>query len=314
MRWLSGPSRSVVAEAVRAVAPELSGLPLQIPDRVGGSDPVYWSSCTALGAEFFVKFAWSEPAARRLLHQIRVLAALADEPAVPFLPEVVASGTDPLILVTRRVRGASLFKVVDSLDRDYGGLQIARFLVALHSDETRLRVEAVTGGVPAWYPLVTTSALRERFGRLVAPEQQRKVACWCDWADETLTEPRPRVLVHGDLHGDNQVWCGDDLKAVLDFENAGAGEPEYELRAFPGPGMGPGLELLTAVVGHYQRIAGRELSIERLMAWHLRQTLGDALWRSEAGLPLPDQRAPQEWVADIAARFGSLGGPFAQLL
>jgi hypothetical protein len=67
-------------------------------------------------------------------------------------------------------------------------------------------------------------------------------------------------------------------------------------------------------VGHYQRIAGRELSIERLMAWHLRQTLGDALWRSEAGLPLPDQRTPGEWVADIAARFGSLGGPFAQLL
>lgn len=314
MRWLSGPSPSAVAEALQAAAPELGGLPLDIPDPVGGDDPVYWSSCAALGPDFFVKFAWSEPAARRLLHQIRVLAALADQPSVPFLPAVVASSADPLILVTRRVRGSSLFTVVDSIDRDYAGLQIARFLAALHCDEARRRVEAVTGEVPAWYPLVSTSALRERFGRWVAPEQQRKVARWCDWADETLAEPGPQVLVHGDLHGDNQIWHGGELKAVLDFENVGAGEPEYELRAFPGPGMGPRVELLSAVVGHYQRIAGRELSIERLMAWHLRQTLGDALWRSEAGLPLPDHRAPGEWVADIAARFRALDGSFARLL
>jgi hypothetical protein len=71
--------------------------------------------------------------------------------------------------------------------------------------------------------------------------------------------------------------------------------------------MGPGLELLTAVMRHYGRMAGRELSAERVMAWHIRQALGDALWRSEAGLPLPDHRTPGEWVADIAARFASLG-------
>ena len=147
----------------------------------------------------------------------------------------------------------------------------------------------------------------------MTPEQQHKVLRWCDWADEILAEPRPQVLVHGDLHGDNQVWCGGELKGVLDFEDAGAGQPEYELRAFPGPGMGPGLELLTAIMRHYERIVGCELSAERLMAWHLRQTLGDALWRSEAGIPLPDHRSPGEWAADIAARFGSHGGSFAEL-
>jgi hypothetical protein len=72
--------------------------------------------------------------------------------------------------------------------------------------------------------------------------------------------------------------------------------------------MGPGLELLTAVTRHYQRIAGRELSAERVMAWHVRQALGDALWRSEAGIPLADHRAPGEWVADLAGRFRCLGG------
>jgi Phosphotransferase enzyme family len=275
MSWIPEPSQPAVAEALRPLAPELSGLLVAVPDLTNGGDPVFWSTSVALGEDFFVKFAWSEPAAHFVLHQITVLEALAREPAVPFLPEVIAAGTDPAILVTRRVRGASLF---------------------------------AAGAVPAWYPLVTTGALRERLGRWVTSDQQEQVAGWCDWTDETLADPRPLVLVHGDLHGDNQVWDGGELKAVLDFANVGAGEPEYELRAFPGPGMGPGLELVSAVTRHYERMTGRELSTERIMAWHIRQALGDVLWRSEAGLPLPDHRAPGDWVADIAARFCSLGG------
>jgi len=93
----------------------------------------------------------------------------------------------------------------------------------------------------------------------------------------------------------------------VDFATAGAAEPEYELRGFPGPGMGPGLELLTAVMRHYQQATGRQLSADRLMAWHLRQALGDALWHSEAGIPLNDHRTPPEWVDDLAARFSMLG-------
>jgi hypothetical protein len=40
---------------------------------------------------------------------------------------------------------------------------------------------------------------------------------------------------------------------VLDFETVGLAEPEYDLRAFPGPGLGPGLELLLATVSRYER-------------------------------------------------------------
>jgi aminoglycoside phosphotransferase (APT) family kinase protein len=307
MRWLSGPTPAAVADALRAVAPELSRLPVRIPAVRTSGDPAWHSASAPVGQDYFAKFAWSAPAAERLRHQITVLDALGREPAVPFLPEVVAAGVDPLILVTRRVPGSSLFSVADSVQPDRAGRQIAQFLAALHGDQTRRRVEALTGVVPAWYPLVSTDALRQRFGRQVTPPQQRQVTRWCDWADETLAEPRPPVLVHGDLHGDNQVWRGDQLRAVLDFENVGRGEPEYELRAFPGPGMGPGLELLTAVVRHYDQLTGRRLSVERIMAWHLRQALGDALWRSEAGLPLPDHRTPGEWVADLAARFQAAG-------
>ena len=43
------------------------------------------------------------------------------------------------------------------------------------------------------------------------------------------------------------------------------------------------------------------------MAWHLRNVLGDALWRSEAGIPLADHRTPSEWVEDLATRLSALG-------
>jgi hypothetical protein len=113
------------------------------------------------------------------------------------------------------------------------------------------------------------------------------------------------VLVHADLHGDNQVWTHDQLRLVVDFETASAAEPEYDLRAFPA--TGPGVELLTATLRHYQHITGRHLAIDRVMAWHLRTALGDALWRSEAGIPLPDHRTPEAWVDDLSTRFQELG-------
>ena len=118
----------------------------------------------------------------------------------------------------------------------------------------------------------------------------------------------PSVVVHGDFHGGNQVWDGDQLRVVVDFETVGLAEPEYDLRTFPG--TGPGVELLTATLGHYERITGRDLDVGRVMAWHLRTALADALWRSEASVPLPDHRTPPEWVDDLAKRFTALGvGP-----
>jgi hypothetical protein len=71
--------------------------------------------------------------------------------------------------------------------------------------------------------------------------------------------------------------------------------------------MGPGVELLTAIMRSYQQLTGRRLSTKRVMAWHLRNALGDVLWRSEAGLALADHRIPPEWVDDLSARFSALG-------
>ncbi|RLK58502.1 hypothetical protein [Actinokineospora cianjurensis] len=57
----------------------------------------------------------------------------------------------------------------------------------------------------------------------------------------------------------------------MDFETASAAEPEYDLRAFPD------VEVLTATVRHYERLSGQVLSIDRIMAWHLRATRFAAL-------------------------------------
>jgi hypothetical protein len=257
MKWLAECSAAALREALLAVAPELSRWPVSVPvpDPAAKRDPVWWSSSAAIGDQFIAKFAWSQPAALRLAREIGILTALGREPKVPYLPEVVASSTDPLLLITRRVPGASMFEVIDSIERGRAGKQLALFLAALHHPAARQRAELVVGKLSgAHLPPATTDMLRTRFGAWVRPDQRPTVSCWCDWVDGVLAVPGDAVLVHGDLHGDNQVWDHDELRLVVDFETVGAAEPEYDLRTFPGPGTGPGVELLTAVMHHYQRI------------------------------------------------------------
>jgi hypothetical protein len=75
----------------------------------------------------------------------------------------VASSTDPVLLVTRLVPGASLFDVINSIDRERAGQQLARFLAALHHPAARQRAEAAVGKLTgAHLPPATTAALRER--------------------------------------------------------------------------------------------------------------------------------------------------------
>jgi aminoglycoside phosphotransferase (APT) family kinase protein len=309
VRWLAEGSVTALAGALREVAPELAGYPIVIPGRTYvGPDQLWRVYSESIGTEFVAKFAWSRTAALQVRHEIGVLTALA--PVVPHLPEVVVGSTDPLLLVTRRVPGTSLFAVADSIDRDDAGRQLAEFLAALHKPIARARVEAETGPVPAARPLTATEVLRDRFAAWVDPERYRSVLRWCDWADTVLAEPGPggpAVLVHADLHGDNLVWDSGELRLVVDFETLGMAEPEYDLCGFPGPGLGPGVELLTHLVRHYQQVTGRPLALERIMAWHVRHALGDVLWRTDAGIHLADHRAPPDWVDDLAARFAALG-------
>ena len=160
MQWLAECSVAALREALGAVAPELSGYPVTVPGPAGKQDPLWHSGCVPVGDRFFVKFAWSRPAALRLAREIGVLTALAREPKVPFLPEVVASSADPLLMITRRVPGTSLFEVADSIDPDHAARQLVRFLAALHDPAARQRAEAAVGTLTgAQLPPATTSDL-----------------------------------------------------------------------------------------------------------------------------------------------------------
>jgi len=133
------------------------------------------------------------------------------------------------------------------------------------------------------------------------------VVGWCDWVDTVLAKPSPsEVLVHGDLHGHNQLWdlASPRLCAVVDFDIAGPRDPEFDFRYLPS--QTPDSGLFIAAARHYQQRSGRTLDLDRVMAWHIRTVLGDALWRSEAGVALPGDGDPSTSVTDLKRRLREL--------
>jgi aminoglycoside phosphotransferase (APT) family kinase protein len=224
---------------------------------------------------------------------------------------VVAVSTDPVLIVTRVVPGTPLtgagIATLDDAGSDRVAADLAAFLAGLH-DPSVLDEVRQAAPVVAPEPQADTTSLRERFGRWVTAKQRDAVIGWCDWVDAVLADPGPsEVLVHGDLHGHNQVWDlkAPALRAVVDFDISGARDAEFDLRYLPS--QAPGSDLFDAVVHHYREESGRDLDLDRVMAWHIRTVLGDALWRSEAGVALPGGGDPSTWVGDLAQRMRETG-------
>lgn len=83
-------------------------------------------------------------------------------------------------------------------------------------------------------------------------------------------------------------------------------EPKYELHTFPEPGLGPGLELLTAIMRHYQRspddCCSPPASWPGICARPLVTHSGTA-----KRISLNDHCTPTQWVDDLAACLRALG-------
>src|SRR2546430_8180261 len=90
------------------VAPELAGRPIAVNERVVTSDPRFFQGSAVIDSAFVVKFAWSEPAARRVALEGGVLTALRLAAPDLAIPEVVAASADPALVVTLRIRGEAL--------------------------------------------------------------------------------------------------------------------------------------------------------------------------------------------------------------
>jgi aminoglycoside phosphotransferase (APT) family kinase protein len=304
MRWLADPSESSVRQAVAAAAPRLANARIELPPDVDTSNPEWSSSWATVDGSFIVKFAWSEAGATRVLREARVLETLGR--VVPELPVPRSAGisTEPVAFVTRLVRGTPLgFDDVlrcSRSDRAAIAGELASFLATLHQSLVLDAVRAVVPSLRAPHPQGTTEAIRERLPRFLDRRRADLVLGWCDWVDEILRLPAPQpVLAHGDLHGFNQVWRRGSwtLLLVADFEVAGPADPEYDFRYFPS--QEPTLGFVTAICERYVSLTGRAIDMKRVLAWHIRTALGDALWRSEAGVPLPGGGTPATYVDDI---------------
>jgi aminoglycoside phosphotransferase (APT) family kinase protein len=309
--WLPDGSEESLRYALEVCAPELADLPLRINPWHAASNPLWWSSSAVIDDRFVVKFAWSEIRAGRLWREGMVLERLRSQEPLLALPELVVLSREPALVVTRRVEGESLgWEWVSSLgDEEMTEVarELATFLVQLHG----VPPGAVIGDLPVISPTAQadTETLRRRFISLVDENRGQSVLRWCEWVDDVFDSrrtPLPEVLVHGDLHGYNQVWdrASASLLVVVDFEESGIADPHFDLRYIPGNFDGP--ELVLAIMAVYEQLSGRRLSVERVMAWHVLTALGDAMWRTEAGVALPDGGTATTYVDRLSVELGAL--------
>jgi aminoglycoside phosphotransferase (APT) family kinase protein len=313
--WLTSPSVEELRRAIGQVLPGLAERPIVLSHRVVTSDPRFFQGRAILDDAYVVKFAWSEPPARRIVHEGRVLAALAKVRDPLPVPHVVAAVATPALLVTQLVPGEPLSweeaNEVSGPRRARLVEDLAGFLAVLHDHATLDGVgNAVVGlRMPEPGAQASTAELRARFGRHVKTSQRPIVYRWCDWVDDVLAEPTDTALLHGDLHGYNLVWdpSSGALRLVADFESAGVGDPAFDFRYLPG--QANTVDLFLEVGRRYAQLTARVLNLDRVMAWHIRTMLGDALWRTEASVPLPGSGGTaSSWVSELEIRMRAVLG------
>jgi aminoglycoside phosphotransferase (APT) family kinase protein len=313
--WSSRHTEAALRRALAAAAPDLAGLPLALDGVPDLSKPLWASSRATVDGRVFAKFAHSEQTAVRIWREAQVLALLGDELKLP-VPKLVAAGRNPVSSSTEVISGGAplSYMTVAAAAPDRVGQfadELAAFLAQLHAPRTLARATQQIDSLPVLPQPglhVSTDRLRERFTTMVDPHQRSTVSNWCDWIDDELSASTDTVLVHGDFHPYNQLWDLDEprLLAVVDYESSGLAEPEFDLRVLPV--FGPGVDLLVATVTRYEALSGRNVSLRRTMALFLLNYLGDALWRTEAGISLPGPGdSPSSYVEEAADRLAALG-------
>lgn len=284
---------------------------MTVMPKVEQPNPRYWSGSALVDGAFVVKFAWAQSPALRVWREGVLLQRLAMADAGLAVPRVVAVSQHPALAITEVVEGKPLSWEWGS-DRSSSeslrvGAQIGAFLARLHA----VPAERALADLPTVRPdaQADTLRLRERYPALVDERRAELVSRWCDWVDDALTARSAvsDVLVHGDLHGHNQVWDHDTLRLVLvvDFEEAGLEEAEFDFRYLPGNSRHP--ELTLGAIEAYQEQGGAAVDLRRVLAWNVRTHLGDAPWRTEAHVPLPVGGNASTWVDDLTVRLRSFG-------
>ena len=300
--WIDGLSASAVRDAVRAVFPDLAGAPVELHVEFEQIDPIWHRGTAWLGYTHVVKFAWSAEAAVELARERIAMLALGGTRFARWMPTVEATSERPLLIVTRRVGRALLGQ--DPFHPNIAG-DVATALADLHDPcvLSAIRNEGIEPPAPA--PQAATDAIRSHLDRFLSPSHRPLVRRWCDWTDRVqASSTGEQVILHGDLHGYNLLVRDGSLRCVLDYDAISVGDHHYDLRYLPG--LGSSIEFLMTVVDEYERRTGRAVEPAALLAWHIRTVLGDALWRSEAGVPLPDGGTVHDWIEALELRIARL--------
>jgi len=310
--WFSDRSIAEVSRGLGGLCPDLAGLPVVLHDAwIERGNPLWDRSSAFVGDDWVVKFAWSEPAAVKLEREILVLRALAASEHPPPVRRVHAWSSDPVLLVSPFVAGSPVLwdtvAELDTFELRQLAEELARVLGAFHAPETLVAVDRAGVSLPLPTPQADTPELRARLAPMLDERRRSLVAAWCDWVDAVLPVPAPEsVVLHGDFHGYNLVVDEDrSVRAVLDLEEASVGDRHYDFRYLPG--QAPTVQLLLETVAAYEQTTRRPVSLEAVMAWHIRTVLGDALWRTEANVELPGGGTPPQWVDELATRMARLG-------
>lgn len=308
--WLSEATETALRQALAEAVPDLTAGQLVVAPKAKQQNPDYWSGTATIDGEFVVKFAWAEAPAIRIWREGLLLERLASADALLPVPHVVRVRQRPALVITEVLPGAPMSwewaSQRSSAETRRLGTEIGAFLARLHA----LPGDRLLADLPQFTPAPQsdTTRLRLRYPPLVDDRRAQLVLRWCDWVDTILgRRVRSDVLVHGDFHGFNQLWDHSScrLVAVVDFEEAGMAEAEFDFRYLPGNSRTP--ELTLKAIEGYEDLAGQDLDLQRVLAWNVRTHLGDALWRTEASAALPGGGDATTWVDDLADRLRAFG-------
>ncbi len=80
-------------------------------------------------------------------------------------------------------------------------------------------------------------------------------------------------LVHADYWPGNTLWKGDDLVAIIDWEEPRLGEPTWDIATIIQDSACFGMDIEDAAIGHHRRMSGRTL--KDLDFWRMAIALGE---------------------------------------
>ena len=312
LTWLPECSPEAVRRGLRVAAPDLAGARIDLRTR-GPLSPRSRRATALLNGKFVLKFAWSQPAAA-LAREARTLQALADLSLS--VPRPLLVSWTPMLFLYRRIEGEPF--VWDRLGaqptagRRAFAASVAHLLAELHAPATLEHVHAAGVALETPLPRVDGDRLRRHLLPRVDAERAAWVTRVLDRVDHVLTaSAESLVFLHGDLHGWNMVVDAACTRVIglLDLELACAGDHHFDLRYLPA--LAPTLDLTQRVSAEYERATGRRVLPERVLAWNVLTDLGDALWRTEAGVEViggPISRRIDGLAARLAAAELDWGG------